>query len=60
MSVTYTGGTVKVVGGTKLEPITWEDVYSADVLGSWDVLEDLDNGIWRRDSLFSIGGMLAS
>ncbi len=55
MSITYSDSTIVVIGGSKQEPIEWDDVMAADVVGDWDILDDLGNGIWRLDANLQIG-----
>jgi len=57
MPITYdpTTNTITVTGGTEDSPLTFEDIYNADVANGWGVFTKLSEGVYKTTAKLQFG-----
>jgi len=54
-SITYSSGTITVVGFNESSPCTFEDIYQADVANGWNVVKKQDSNQYEITCVLQIG-----
>ena len=54
-SITYSSGTITVVGFSESSPCTFEDIYQADVGNGWNVVKKQDSNQYEITCALQIG-----